>query len=396
MEGLIETPARVKPHELVRRFQVADGLREILEVLNSDRTLDETLCDISAQASQLLGAQAAAVYRLRRNAPKLVIQAATGLPQSYSPQADIFLAEPKMGPVTAERRPFVHSDLLRERVAPDDPFYVRRRLLVESGFRAILGVPLTVKEELYGVLVLYYAEAREFPADDLSLASTVGEHIALAVENARMRSRAQMAAVAAERDRIARDLHDSVTQTLFSACLIAEILPRLWHKDADEGEKRLGELLDLTRGALAEMRTLLLELHPSSIADAPLCDLIRQLAEGIAARARVPIRLDIDCQCGDLPTDVKVALYRTAQEALNNVARHARASEATVYLRCETPGLSMSIRDDGCGFDTRAVEADHLGLSIMRERTESIGASMEIESAIGEGTSIAIDWRRPT
>jgi two-component system nitrate/nitrite sensor histidine kinase NarX len=140
---------------------------------------------------------------------------------------------------------------------------------------------------------------------------------------------------------------------------------------------------------------LLLELHPTSIAESPLCDLLRQLADGIAARAQVPIAMDIDCECGDLPTDVKIVLYRTAQEALNNVARHSRATQAAVRLRCRTEGLSLVISDDGCGFEAESVAPDHLGLGIMRERSRSIGASMAIASEVGHGTVVTVEWVRP-
>ncbi len=395
--GEEEFDARVEERtlELTRQLLVADGLREILTVLNSDRSLDGILADIVGQASRLLGARAAAVYRLERGAGRLVIQAAHGLPDSRSDKANISFSEPKIARAAAEHQPFLHCDLHQENVTRGDPFYARREWLVASGFLAVLGVPLVAGDEFYGILALYYDAPRRFPEDDVRLAVTVGEHVALAVENARTRSQAQMAAVAAERDRIARDLHDSVTQTLFSACLIAEVLPHLWLRNRDEGRRRLDELISLTRGALAEMRTLLLELHPSSIADTPLCDLLRQLADGIAARAQLPIRMDIDCECGDLPTDVKIVLYRTAQEALNNVARHARASEATIRLRCRTEGLKLLIADNGCGFDSETFEPDHLGLSIMRERSHDIGASIAIESEINRGSSVTVEWRRP-
>jgi PAS domain S-box-containing protein len=203
-------------------------------------------------------------------------------------------------------------------------------------------------------------------------------------------------AVLEERSRLARDLHDAVTQTLFSASLIADVLPRLWERTPDEGQRRLQELRELTRGALAEMRTLLLELRPSALVDAELGDLLRQLAESIIGRARVPVALEMEGEC-DLPAGVKVALYRIAHEALNNVAKHAGASQATVNLRCRPEHVELHVSDDGRGFDPEGIPLESLGLGIMRERTEAIGAeaigaTLTVESEIGRGTEVMVIW----
>ncbi len=136
-------------------------------------------------------------------------------------------------------------------------------------------------------------------------------------------------AVAAERSRLARELHDAVTQTLFSASLIAEVLPRLWAKDPERGQQQLEEVRLLTRGALAEMRSLLLELRPEALAKAKMDDLLRQLGRAMTGRTGVPVSVSADVQC-PLPAEVQVALYRIAQEALNNAAKHAEASQVDV------------------------------------------------------------------
>jgi signal transduction histidine kinase len=213
--------------------------------------------------------------------------------------------------------------------------------------------------------------------------------------NERQRAEDQLArqaaetAVAEERNRLARDLHDAVTQTLFSASLVAEVLPRLWERDRGEGERRLDELRELTRGALAEMRTLLLELRPTGLVEADLGDLLGQLAESITGRARIPVDLQIEGQC-DLSPDRKVILYRIAQEALNNAAKHAGATRVSVYLRCEPGDVLLRIQDDGRGFDLGAPPPESMGLGIMRERAEAIGARLEISSQEGHGTQVTV------
>ena len=203
----------------------------------------------------------------------------------------------------------------------------------------------------------------------------------------------EQAAVAAERSRLARDLHDAVTQTLFSASLIAEVLPRLWDRAPDEGQRRLEELRQLTRGALAEMRTLLLELRPSRLTETALGDLLRQLTEAVSGRARVPITLKVEGQCR-LPADVQVSLYRTAQEALNNIAKHAQASQATVSLYCRSDQVELIITDDGRGFTQKGVRPENLGLSIMHERAEAIGAKLKIDSQAEQGTRVVVVWEK--
>lgn len=202
--------------------------------------------------------------------------------------------------------------------------------------------------------------------------------------------------VAEERSRLARDLHDAVTQTLFSASLIAEVLPRLWERKPEEGERRLHELRELTRGALAEMRTLLYELRPNVLVNTELGDLLRQLAEATTGRARLPIHVHTAPPNPPLPADAQVALYRIAQEALNNIAKHAAASSAEVALRVvPTQQVSLHISDDGRGFDAAQVGAEQLGLEIMRERAAAIGATLQIESTPGSGTTIHATWHYP-
>lgn len=201
-------------------------------------------------------------------------------------------------------------------------------------------------------------------------------------------------AVVAERTRLARDLHDAVTQTLFSASLTAEVLPALWAMDPAEGRKATEELGQLTRGALAEMRTLLLELRPATVTQAKLDDLIRQLVEAQTGRARLPIRYTCEGQRG-LPDDVKIALYRIAQESLNNVAKYARASEVTVDLRQQPHGVRLTVTDNGVGFDPAAVGAGHMGQRIMLERAEAIGARLSVHSEPGQGTTMTVTWLDP-
>ena len=208
---------------------------------------------------------------------------------------------------------------------------------------------------------------------------------------AEARAQSTQAAIATERTRLARDLHDAVTQSLFSASLMAEVLPKLWESDREKGLAQLQDIRQLTRSALAEMRTLLLELRPTAIIDGKLSELLAHLAEATSSRSGVSVAVNADEQ-RRLPGDVQVAFYRIAQEALHNVSKHSRAKCANVQLSLLSRNASLLIHDDGRGFEYTGIGATHLGLRIMHERAEEVGASVQIESAPGQGTDVLVNW----
>jgi signal transduction histidine kinase len=220
---------------------------------------------------------------------------------------------------------------------------------------------------------------------------------ARAAELRSLYEQAQEAAVLQERRRLARDLHDAVTQMLFSASLIAEVLPRIWAREPDKARQHLEDLRMLTRGALAEMRTLLRELRPAALDEARLSDLLQQTADALMGKIGIPVVLTVHDprgrQVAPLPLDVRTNLYRVAQEALNNVAKHAAAGKVTITLDQQLGRVDLSIQDDGRGFDAQRVTADHLGLGIMRERVAAIGGTLTVESAPGAGTCIRVQWQ---
>ncbi len=287
------------------------------------------------------------------------------------------------GWVAGSGDPLIVPDVSRE------PRYV---WMEGSKTRSELIVPIRTKGEIFGVLDVQSDRLDAFDESDVVTMQSLANQAAVAIQNAWLYEQAQQAAVLEERQRLARELHDAVTQTLFSASLIAEALPTSWKRDVREGEALLGELRQLSRGALAEMRTLLLELRPAALVEARLADLLRQLADAIAGREGLPVAVMVEEVCL-MPPDVHVAFYRTAQEALNNVVKHARASQVEVSLRCVNgPGVELVVRDDGRGFDPERVTAEGLGLDIMRERAQAIGARLEIDSEAGSGTRVWLVW----
>ncbi len=376
----------------------AEQFRVISEVgrrMTSILPADELLWEIALLVKQTLGYYLVGIGLVEGD--ELIFKAGAGgvweIPRFQPPRLKVG-REGITGWVAQSGQP-----LLVPNVSQEPRYY---SLPEASEIQSELAVPLKTKEAVIGVLHVQSEHLNAFDESDLVVLQSLAHQAAIAIENARLYEQAQELAIVEERSRLARDLHDAVTQTLFSASLIAEVLPRIWERDPDEGRRRLEELRELTRGALAEMRTLLLELRPAALADAELGDLLRQLTESITGRARVPITLAMEGQ-RPLPLDVKVALYRIAHEALNNVAKHAGANQATVSLRC-TPtfppeiggeqrgGVELHVSDDGRGFDRQGIPPESLGLGIMRERAEAIGATLTVESKIGRGTEVTVVW----
>ncbi len=260
-------------------------------------------------------------------------------------------------------------------------------------------LPLRTRGEVIGALGIISKQSSNLNPDSFPLYQSIADRLAIAVENALLYQQAEINAVVTERNRLARDLHDAVTQTLFSASLIADVLPDVWQQDPAEGKKLLDEIRQLNRGALAEMRTLLLELRPKSLQEAQLDNLLHQLAEASMGQLGVPVTVTIEGLC-QLPPDVKIVMYRVAQEALNNIIKHAQAAHVMINLFCSegessqcARGLKMEVIDNGRGFDPSTTPADHLGLRIMRERVESIGGQFSIHSQIGKGTRVTVTWQ---
>jgi PAS domain S-box-containing protein len=282
-----------------------------------------------------------------------------------------------------------------------------------EGVRAWMWVPLVVKDRILGGLGVAHVRRKYFTAHHAALALSMANQVAMAMVNAELYEQARELAALQERQRLARNLHDAVNQSLFSAGLIAEVLPRLWDREPEEARQSLEDLRRLTRGALAEMRGLLAELRPSVLTDSSLGDLLRQLANAFTGRTNVPARVTITGE-HVLSERLQVALYRICQEALSNIAKHAGASRVEINLWYETVAappssqpaqagppqasvvrsVELRIRDDGRGFDTsQPAVSGHYGLDMMHERAVAVGAQLTFSSQPGQGTEILMSWR---
>lgn len=388
--------------ESERRQEVAESLRDILRVLNSNKSTAELMEYTTDRARQLLQASAVMLRQIDHEHLRVTTVASSNLPDDFAVIAELplykdFGAVQEPGVATLEANRTVAVPDVQAYLKP----HLRKGARLPQGqrawaeallrhFRSFLVAPLFIRERLYGTMTFYYTEQREFDEETLRLTLTLADQVSLAIENARLRENSEQIAVLAERNRLARELHDAVTQTLFSASLIADVLPRIWERSPDMGRERLEELRELTRGALAEMRTLLLELRPATLTESSLSDLLQQLTTAVIGRSRLPVELAVEGVERPLPPEVQIALYRLAQEALNNVVKHAGASSVAITLRFNPETVALRVEDDGRGFDLADVGRHSLGLGIMRERAEKLQADLRVESEVGRGTAVSI------
>jgi signal transduction histidine kinase len=260
-------------------------------------------------------------------------------------------------------------------------------VLSDFGF---LGFVLAMGLQLTNRTIETERELLDYRANLLAMVDERSAELESAQEQLLVQAKEQATTV--ERNRLARELHDVVTQLLFSINLVAGSLPQLWRADPVMAERSTNELQRLTRGALAEMRTLLRELRPHAIEETDLVLLITHLSDGLSARQDIPAHLHLELS-GVLPVNVHVALYRIAQEAMNNIAKHANASSVTVNLAGTDSRAELVVIDDGYGFDQPESMKEGMGLGIMRERADEISADLSIVSEQDQGTTVTAIWQ---
>ena len=247
-------------------------------------------------------------------------------------------------------------------------------------------LPLEAAERALGCLVIEPRPGQDLSESDVDRLAILADQASSAISNSRSLVMARSLAALEERQSLANDLHDSVSQTLWTATLLAETLARASDLSAEQRD-RAGRLHALTAGALSEMRTLLLELRPSVIEQTPFSDLVDQLVSAFESRRRAKCQVHLDRDVEPLPA-MKVALYRILQESLNNVSRHANAEHVHICLEVTGDALELRVKDDGEGFEM-ASASEHFGLRIMAERAAEIGATLRVDSRSGEGTTVS-------
>jgi PAS domain S-box-containing protein len=369
------------------RLREVEALYRADEVLHRSLRLDSVLQGLVDVATEILGADKTTVLVWDDSRERLIPGATHGFRPESLARMSHALGEGITGRVAMTNHTIAVED------ATTDP-RVAHHITDPEGIRSLLHVPIEVSGEVFGVFGINYCAPHVFTGDDERMLESLAHRAALAIENARLYERAQQVATFEERQRLARDLHDAVTQTLFAASLMAEALPSVWRVDVNSAERALAELQRLTWGALAEMRTLLLELRPAALANSPLIDLLRQLGQAASGRSDLKVEVRAVGQRA-LPIEVHVAFYRIAQEALNNILKHAGATRVKTQLRLTRNGARLRVADNGRGFNVSAVPSGH-GLGIMHERAASIGASVTIESRSPGGSQLQLVWHDPS
>jgi len=253
--------------------------------------------------------------------------------------------------------------------------------------RACMLVPLSLREQVIGMLVLTSSEAQAFTQHHATLALAIANQAAVAIENARLYAKALELAAVEERQRLARELHDSVSQALYGISLGAHTARLQLDQDPKELANSLDYVLELSEAALIEMRALIFELRPESLETEGLVVALTKQAAALHARQNIVVNTDL-CTEPDLALKVKQDLYRVAQEAMHNTVKHAHANKIELRLHQTSGVVIMEVWDNGKGFDTSTSFPGHLGLHSMYERVRSHGGELQIESVPVQGTCI--------
>ena len=398
-----------RTEELHRReleARVADRTRELLTLLDVSHNLTlvmplpELLQLILAQLNEVVAFSAAAIVIvegefLQQAAYRGASAEAAG-PEARLPQHALGVIWDQL----ALGEPVVVGDL-----DEDTPAGSAYRALTSKGvgdavfqaqsdYRAWAAVPLRLRDRTVGALVLQHQEPGRYVPERLDLAVAFANQAAIALENARLYEQAQSLAALEERQKLARELHDSVSQALYGIALGTRTARMLIARAEEQPlQQALREPLDyvlsLAEAGLAEMRALIFELRPESLATEGLVVALEKQTAALQARHHVQVDTAFMAE-PDVPLPVKEALYRVSQEALHNIVKHAGAAHVEVSLSADSGRLALILRDDGHGFDADGQYPGHLGLKSMRERVERIGGSIAIDSGAGAGTTITV------
>jgi two-component system nitrate/nitrite sensor histidine kinase NarX len=365
------------------------SLNTLAGVVSRSLDLDEIMADALDEALAITGMAKGQAFLLDEETQCLHLIAHRGLSDELVREmTKLPLGASTAGFAAREGRPVCKK-------VSDYPSGLLKDLVRKEGLQLVVSTPLIVKERTVGAIDLGAHQVREIEPEELALLTAIGHQIGVAVENARLYEQAQQLAVIEERNRLARDLHDSVMQALYGVTLYAEAAAR----QLEAGQNTLAcdhlkEIRDTTEEALREMRLLIFELRPSVLRRDGLARALRARLESVEERVGIKTHLDLACQ-ERLPVDTEQGLYWIALEALNNALKHANADQVDVRLSLEGGLVALEIADDGAGFDPVKVrEGGGFGLRGMEERVMRLGGRFVVESHPGDGTTIKVEVRR--
>jgi signal transduction histidine kinase len=354
--------------------------------------LENILTDALDKTLEVSGIEAGGIYLLQESTGVLTVAAHKGLSvQLVDEIDDLKIGEGFSGRVAETGEPLVVRELSTDS-------RLTRSAVQKEGFKSVAISPLVSRGKVLGSLFLITRDNREFSQQDIELVSSIGGQIGVAVENARLFEQAQQLAVMEERQRLARDLHDSVTQALFGVTMYAEAAARLLSSGDSNGSKAVDHLRELqatAQEALREMRLLIFELRPPVLEQEGLVAALQTRLDTVESRSGLEVDLKVEGGGEQLPHKIEAGLYRIAQEALNNALKHAEAHRITVSLHQDKRSVTLEVADDGIGFD-QAIARRHggMGLKGMEERAVEMGGRLLVESSPGEGTKVSAEVRR--
>lgn len=373
--------------ELQSRLEEMVGLQRLGTLLLEEHDFDRVLQSICLQLQRLTDAGGVGIALLEEDPRYLEMRTVVG------PSADALrgLRIPTEGSFAAEairtNRPQRSND------AQNDPRGYKKSLSL-GNTQTILSVPMKTRQRTVGILSVYNKQAEGgFTDRDAELATFFANQAAAAIENARLYEQMREYAVVEERNRLARELHDSVTQSLFSVTLLSEAALNLLDRDAGKARERLERANELAQGALAEMRALIFQLRPLTLQEEGLLSALRKHVNALHSRHGRLVDLQINGSARRVPAPIEDAAFRIVQESLNNVIKHAGdAASVQVQLEFDTDCLRVSTVDSGVGFDPSAPRSGNtLGMSSMRERAEGVGGKLFVDTAPGQGTRITAE-----
>ena len=377
--NMLEQRVADRTKELAILNAIGATVNESLDLYDTlNRALDETL--------GLLNLEVGEIRLLDEESGELVIRTQRGLSAEFVRDADRKDVKTVLPQASLETG---------EPVTVPDTFTAQGyELARREGLRALAIFPLRAKERLLGTLCLATRRGpRIFTRSERELLRAVSDQISVAIENAQLYGRAQQLAVLEERQRLARDLHDSVTQSLYGLTMYAEAATRLLNSgNIDMAADYLRELRATSQEALREMRLLIFELRPSILEEEGLVAALQYRLESVEKRSGLETSLEVEGEDGQLSPDVEEELYRIAQEALNNALKHAQANQVMISLYQRSNSVLLEISDNGQGFDPATVhERGGFGLRSMKERVSQMDGRLEIESQPGAGTRVRVE-----
>jgi nitrate/nitrite-specific signal transduction histidine kinase len=394
MSAQLQRSYAIMEQRVAGQTQALSTINAISAVVSRSLDLDEILQDALDKTLEITEMEAGGAFRLNEEDQSLSLMAHRGL----SPILVDYLARLPLTAEAAAQAAGLSLPAIR-RVA-DYPPGQWRDLLAEEGWRLVVSIPLTAKGQFLGTINLFTGTVRAPVMEHLTLLAAIGQQIGVAVENAQLYEQAQRLAAAEERQRLARDLHDSVTQALYAVTLYAEAAGRLLTAgETALAAEHLSDLRATAQDALRELRLLIFELRPPILEREGLVTALRTRLESVEERSGLKIVLSVEGLNGQerLSLELETGLYRIAQEALNNILKHAQAHEVRVCLQylASEERVVLEIADDGQGFEmSNGAIKGRFGLQTMRERAALLGGELLIASRPGEGTQVRVEVKQ--